>query len=232
MISPAPTLHNPSGLRPVAATGAGDQFATGLNMGASWDDGYTGLGSGLTQNGTDTQRTGRVGGIQRRWVWIGTVGPVKDGHANAGLGTEWHGQAWLHVTPRNGGNFSGLAIASQGWARQCSAGRGNNATRGDIAGQFPRFGRYWCGMSRQSTSTPGWVRRGKARRGRATRYPERNLGQFIKDRPGWEWPGWSMRALAGQCNNVTGDGNPGHFPKHQEAPASRGATVDGMTGSV
>lgn len=47
-----------------------------------------------------------------------------------------------------------------------------------------------------------------------------------------EWRGcaWQARALLGKTRqHVTGDGNPGHFPKHQEAPVSRGATVDGMT---
>ena len=183
-LSPAPTPpQRPDSAACSSARGAGDQFAANQRL-TSWDEGY---GAGLSARADDDaeqEPPGRVGGIQRRWVWIGTVGPVKDGHGNAGLVTEWHGQAWPHVTPRNRGNFT----------RPCVARRGGSGP------------------------------------GAATRYPERNLGQF--SRHGRARHGAAMRGLAGQCNNVTGDGNPGHFPKHQEAPASRGATVDGMTGSV
>ena len=63
-ISPAPNNY-PSGTRPVAV-GAGVQFATDPCR-ASWDEGYTGLGSGLTQNGNGTSPE-RVGGIRSMGV--------------------------------------------------------------------------------------------------------------------------------------------------------------------
>lgn len=76
---PAPSHHNPSGLRPVAAAGAGVQFATDPCR-ASWDEGYTGLGSGLTQNGNGTSPE-RVGGIQF------SAGPGRSrGHRGEGWG--------------------------------------------------------------------------------------------------------------------------------------------------
>lgn len=67
-LSPAPNNY-PSGLRPVAAAGAGVKFATDPCR-ASWDEGYTGLGSGLTQNGNGTSPE-RVGGIRFQRVPAG-----------------------------------------------------------------------------------------------------------------------------------------------------------------
>lgn len=196
-----------------SAHGAGVQFAT---------DPIHGMRARDCLPATTMQNRYRVGGIQRRWVWIGTVGPVKDGHANASLGVKWHGQAWQHVTPRNGDNFSRLDSTCLGWARQCSAGRGNNATRGDTAGQFSK--------AKRGAAWHGAVGLGVAERGEATRYPERNLGQFHAVRLRVASRGMAERGAEGLY--VTGDGNPGHFPKHQEAPALRGATVQGMTGNV
>ena len=111
MISQAPNNPNPSGLQPVAATGAGVQFATDLNSGASWDEGYTGLGSGLTQNGTGTQRTGQVGGI---CFFLASLSTASHGEAV-------RGEARRHVTPRNGDNFPRRSIAWWGEAwRVCA----------------------------------------------------------------------------------------------------------------
>jgi len=64
-LSLAPNNY-PSGTRPVAAAGAGVKFATDPCR-ASWDEGYTGLGSGLTQNGNGTSPE-RVGGIRSMGV--------------------------------------------------------------------------------------------------------------------------------------------------------------------
>lgn len=203
-LSPAPTQpQRPDSAACSSAHGAGVQFATDPLHGMRVKERDC-LPAKTMQNGTR-----RVGGIQFAWC----------GHTNHGL--PWPGwacrcHAWQHVTPRNGGNFSGLAIASLGWARQCSTGRGNSATRGDIAGQFRGEACRWRGTvwhvsaaqqrelgaaSKRNFTRPAGVIRGKARQATARLY-------------------------------VTGDGNPGHFPKHQEAPASRGATVNGMTGNV
>lgn len=203
-LSPAPAAHNSSGLRPVAAAGAGVQFATGPihGMRVTVRDCLPAL---TMQNGTGT---GSVAFTVRGWSWLGYAE-----HRKAG-----HGAVWRNVTPRNGGNFSGLDSTCLGCARQCSAGRGiatqgNIATRGDIAGQF------------------SWVLRGVAGPGGAWQGNNASLARY---------PSAIFRGPSGRCKPgrgrvrlyVTVDGNHGHFPKHQESPASRGATVDGMTGSV
>ncbi len=118
-LSPAPNNY-PSGLRPVAAAGAGVRFATDPIHGMRTRDS---LPATTMQNGTGT---GSVAFTVRGWSWLGHAEHCKAGH----------GAVWRNVTPRNGVNFSGLDSTCLGWARQCSSGRGNNATRGDTAGQF------------------------------------------------------------------------------------------------
>jgi len=74
---------------------------------------------------------------------------------------------------------------------------------------------------------------GKAWHGKAWRCNTRAWrgiqAQFSKASPGWARLGVAERGAARPGSNATGGGNPGHFPKHQEAPAQRGATVEGMT---
>ncbi len=68
MISPAPTIY-PSGTRPVAAAGAGVQFATDPRL-TSWDE-----DAGFAAREDDADRTGtspgRVGGIRFQQVPAG-----------------------------------------------------------------------------------------------------------------------------------------------------------------
>lgn len=165
-LSPAPNNY-PSGLRPAAAAGARVQFATGPIHGMRTRDSLPAL---TMQNGTGT---GSVAFTVRGWSWLGHAEHCKAGH----------GAVWRNVTPRNGVNFSGLAIASLGWARQCSAGRGNSATRGDIAGQFSRgvacqdtarlvpAKRELGAESKRNFTRPGAARRGGSGLGAATTSP-------------------------------------------------------------
>jgi hypothetical protein len=111
-----------------------------------------------------------------------------------------------------GNNFQGGAGQAQAWHGAAWL----YATRGDTAGQFAR--------ARRSKACLGM-----AKNGGAIRNLERHLGQFSEVRQGSPGPGTVWRGEARRGNNVTGDGNPGHFPKHQEAPANRGAMVEGMT---
>lgn len=175
-LSPAPAAHNSSGLRPVAAAGAGVRFATGPIHGMRTLDS---LPATTMQNGTGT---GPVAFTFRGWSWLGHAEHCKAGH----------GAVWRNVTPRNGDNFSGLGSTCLGWARQCSAGRGNIATRGGIAGQFPRNGGaahakpgrgsaalgnnatqsgIWDNFSRPDLAGLGIAGRGRAGKGEATTSP-------------------------------------------------------------
>jgi hypothetical protein len=104
--------------------------------------------------------------------------------------------------------------------------------------------------ARVAISRCGWATRCAACRGAAGQNVTRTeRGIISKDRRGTPWPAQAgpsythpraaSRAIytAGICeashgvarHYAAGGGNPGHFPKHQEAPATRGATVHGMT---
>ena len=146
----------------------------------------------------------------------------------------YFGQAWL-------------GRARQGKARQQrnprryggAISRGGSLRVGPCPGVAPHCEpttRAWRGIQAQFSGI-GCALRGAALRGAARRgEPEWGRDGLHATQSGI-WDNFtrrdkSVRARAWHCNNVTGDGNPGHFPKHQEATASRGATVDGMTGSV
>lgn len=172
-ISPAPNNY-PSGTRP-EAVGAGVQFATDPIHGMRTRDSLPAL---TMQNGTGT---GSVAFTVRGWSWLGHAEHCKAGH----------GAVWRNVTPRNGDNFSGLDSTCLGWARQCSAGRGNNATRGDIAGQFLRVRRV----------TAGQALSGHANNASLARYPSAILRG--EPGPGRAWSGETStppRAVSGEIS--------------------------------
>ena len=95
-----------------------------------------------------------------------------------------------------------------GWERL-----GNNATRGDIAGQFLVAGLVVAG---QSVARRGTTRQ-KRELGAASK---RNFPRRYRSRWGW------VRHGAARLY-VTGDGNPGHFLKHQEVPHHAGQRSTG-----
>ena len=168
-LSPAPAAHNSSGLRPVAAAGAGVQFVTGPihGMRVTVRDCLPAL---TMQNGTGT----------------GSVAF----------------------------NFQG--IAGRGKAGRVQARPGTATTRA------------WRGIQAQfSVARLDVASRGAAVRGMATRYPERNLGQFPKESPVTAWRGLAMPGEVRLGYTSPGTEIPDIFPSTKKLPHHAGQRLMG-----
>jgi len=207
MISPAPNNY-PSGTRP-EAVGAGVQFATAS---PSWDEGYS---SGLPARADDDAEQVQGGSVAftfsrlaRASLGLATQAMERLDEACPGKARQQRNpERYLDQFLKPRRDVPSPGRAGQGWARQ------------------HRNPRRYSGTIFRGAPPRGFAGQVQVRHGYTL--PRAESGTISK-----ACRGAARHALACLGNNVTVDGNHGHFPKHQEAPASRGATVDGMTGSV